>query len=1638
MDIDQQFVNSCTLTQWFPASEKNSIYRDNFIDCIEKSFDDGEHIIVIDGEEGIGKTTLLTQFAQKYCNDSFLMFIGSKCSWDYNAQIRIDDLCRQIHFYINKDVYLDNNTFEIFQLRDYFIKLIYNLKVYRKKVYILIDGLDQIPQEAKGNVDILLESIPLTNENIRILISTRSKSSDIISRIERVSKPNFIKLTGFSMLETKSFFKDIESLNDSDIETIYQSCKIPRRLSVIKDKIKSCSNIDECIKALTENLELFLEEEWHKNPANEIETKILSILTYDPITRNIEIIARILKIEVCKIMDIVKNSKYLSLEELKRDIWFSSEIYKSFFERILIDTSKYIRTMIIDYYVSNNDYTNPVVPSLMLSSGRLEDVLNYMSYDNMELILSDSCSYSTLISNIGYALRASESCSKAADSIKYSIAKNVVKDVGEVSVLLSEIDALFSLGKIDEAISFAQKAYTNEDRILLLSRVAKKLNNSGTTINPGIIDQIQELHIRIDYTQLKDRAVEIASEIIHFKPDLAIEIIEKTSGHNTVLENELDFAFARLSLERMSAKDSPENDDILNDIHSRISIKGLHNISKGLHFLLKGLDVSDLLSEINKLETISEKVLIIRKWLDINRKKTAALEVIDYAIQLISTSTEYKPSSDFYCDIVKPLPYLSSHIDAERLIKWFDNQQESIIKSSSIEDYVNIQIVICVTQSHHQMALLAERLINLYGYIYDIEDIVIKTECLSSLISKYDDINLDPQIEEKEKIYETITTDLSENVKKIALLTADHIKSFRQIIVNLSKRNFDLVEQVITCVNTLDRRNRCYYYSLDSYAEFTDKAQLSVKIIMNIINAIKDSALKGVAIYHVCEIFHKESKDVLPQPVWRAIFSSVKSIDDATLKTSILSNLIVMNDRYVEDTILWDNLLETWQAIDLHTDKIEIGYSVVSKLASKCQDRCLAFYKQIKVVESSIIFNTTSTFVNYILYLQNTIRAFAGLINKSIYNPDDYESIKGLILEIPSHCLRMRMWNDLALRFYSANHIDKGIQIVEKEMIPLLEAVDDRDKDSLNNVMTHAIVSFYKYDAIFALGKLTEMTDIRRNEGIINICNYIMYNVVPSDPIDNIKRFAKKLLYTEYICLLKLTNETTSDFSCYTIILALIDSMDPNRGNLSKNQISELSSKIEELINHKFPNQTCIKHDGFKIIALAQLNRINRNIDLKELFETAVNDIPNTADLVYVLAVLSELTPDTTFRKKILTRAEELINEIPSQYERLEHLELLGFHLWYKDKTASKKLFSKAIDLCKCSQYKDCMNTQKNIIEIVNRLDTEYAKSLIDIIDDDSSRKAARDSALDQKNQLKLKENLSKGNIVNEDFMSKNNYANLVDTTWNLLGQINAGGVTPIAYKNMTQYFEYIEDIGSYNLYPILAWMIENLIRKYSTTDSASMIIRPFFDNLLLGMKFMIHILQKANGMQIIENRASPKNDDRCIIIMPMERDKGISFVKSYLQSQEFKQVIICDKYFDPTCLDVIRMISQIQPNCEFKILTSRDTKNKFQKDEIEETIEETYKAYWRKNIAEDAIPCIDIVTVTIDNLFPSHDRYLITEQLVFQFGASIHGFGMTSSSQISIVDGQAAETIRKEMTQYAKMDRYANGKNVRYTQITI
>lgn len=123
------------------------LVRTNIIEDIEELAKES-NLIIIQGSEGIGKTTTLLQFAEAHLFDCFTYFINSAYGQSYRQEYILEDLGRQLIFHNNAEINNDEVLIDEGLFNSLLLELMKKSSKKGKRIYFVIDGLDQIEKSS--------------------------------------------------------------------------------------------------------------------------------------------------------------------------------------------------------------------------------------------------------------------------------------------------------------------------------------------------------------------------------------------------------------------------------------------------------------------------------------------------------------------------------------------------------------------------------------------------------------------------------------------------------------------------------------------------------------------------------------------------------------------------------------------------------------------------------------------------------------------------------------------------------------------------------------------------------------------------------------------------------------------------------------------------------------------------------------------------------------------------------------------------------------------------------------------------------------------------------------------------------------------------------------------------------------------------------------------------------------------------------------------------------------------------------------------------------------------------------------------------------------------------------------------------
>jgi len=147
------------------------------------------------------------------------------------------------------------------------------------------------------------------------------------------------------------------------------------------------------------------------------------------------------------------------------------------------------------------------------------------------------------------------------------------------------------------------------------------------------------------------------------------------------------------------------------------------------------------------------------------------------------------------------------------------------------------------------------------------------------------------------------------------------------------------------------------------------------------------------------------------------------------------------------------------------------------------------------------------------------------------------------------------------------------------------------------------------------------MSDVNRDRALSATVWFLLTKTPPWDPVEWRPRIGCDISFEDAGKIIGLLRQFTADWPIYTFIETLVDSATGSayRDNFKRGQRAEIARQLEELVAEEFPNDRFIRHDGYKIVSAAQLNRLKESKETVPQAALAADaeviDIPSGATL---------------------------------------------------------------------------------------------------------------------------------------------------------------------------------------------------------------------------------------------------------------------------------------------------------------------------------------------------------------------------------------------------------------------------------------
>lgn len=1626
----------------FPNRNWNElILRENYINQLENDLDLQE-MVFIEGDEDSGKTTLCGQFCRKHFANTISIFFNPLSSVDYSIDYFYSCFISQIRHLLGdsiEDIENDNHvTNEKYSY--YILQLRRKVKKLKNKFYLVIDGLEEGLSNHSELIKTIFENVPFGQDIFRLIVTgDKNKFIALNSNLKKISHKS-ITLAGFTSHEINTFLDINDANRRDDIHDLYKITKgFPGRLATLK-RLKDNYTLTEILESNTYNnwVQLDCDTIDSTDSVNNVILSILALSNHSLKIDDIEKITGLSKSE-CEL----KFKELFVLEVKNQYVTYISAAYKKYFQNILRTTKRKVDDILMKYFANEGTLESRFELSKIYAENKQwPKIIPIIDEKFIVDTLESTGSLTKVTESLELGFKASEHLNKYADIWKYSIQGSIINELDNYLFWESEILARISLKDFSGAIDLAENAVLKVDRLRLLALVARKEKQINNKVNEDLIDLIQSLYNTTDLSSVGDLIYDIVSDLFYAIPNLAIEIIEKSSGQ-TVDKNINDWIVAKLSIAAISSSDDDDNSlknkklNLIENLNNP-SVKKIH---QSITFLVGNYTAKKVLEEVKKLSDSNERLKLLRLWLNNNKEHSKDLGVvINTAIDELIEGSSY---STMTLEVMKELSYQLAYVSEFDAKKNLLHRFRTLTKDLKDLGLTKDKYVYQLNIFHTEYTLTKEKALgslkSIINEIDGLEDLLSKIESFCEVYSKLQTINKPLFANQLKFTYSRILS----LVEELLLSTANHYKICKNILTTLGKNNPMLGLKICKKLNTMISRDRSRLIVLDAYLDNNLK-NVQIKFLIEIEQSFEYVIPQRLCLKHVLERY-SEAKS-LHHNIIEELFYFTKKIPFLDIHSNkvyahLLTYRIVAKNEHWKNKIskaLKVKIVKDWKDIESDWEKIDVGFTICSEIAKIDNDFAQMIFSETEKLKKDSWLDSESVAETYLNCLNLVIRAYNCLLVSGIDTPNDFKIIGDLLNRIPSEIERLDIWNELCINADHLNNSTITKKIYDVHIFPLVHSIIHKEHN-LHSI-TRSLILVHKYNQEIAIEYLNKLSQLSREEACSIICEFYLSGRSPYEVYDGeLTKYDSTA--SDIIRAISLLKHVDTDAKIFSLINMICDAIINNKTIITRIQTSEIASKLEEIIELKLPDKNNIQHDGYKIVSQIKVELVRRSITPWSEYLNRANNIGNISDRLFTKSIMlgnlpfDKMGDGKSFRANIFDQILDELGKLNSHYEFVDRVIQVSEYMYDVDRTKWKDIVSKAFQISnKFEEGSEMYDYQKKIIDSMYRLDPDYSKTLINMIDNED--KERRNTALLKKYHETLEvANKIKNNLTLEQ-REKANYGVIIRGIYKAYAALNSGKITVKKISEVSKYLYIGNKLPLKEVIPIYIYYLSNCSKAYRAKKSDNQIGDTLINNFRATIKAteLVQILS--------EKRKINNNIDRKFFIEedfsanrpinPGTREEAIGFINDWIQEQIEDFVIIIDPYYVKEDIEILKMIKEKDDSIEINILGCNDGQKA--------NIEEDYKAYWKK-ISDELPPFTNFTFCWVpddNNNKPIHDRWIISKNGGLRLGTSFNSLGKKKESEISIMKPSESNSIKEQTADYlSKKKREFNNQRLSYKSFT-
>jgi hypothetical protein len=909
-------------------------------------------------------------------------------------------------------------------------------------------------------------------------------------------------------------------------------------------------------------------------------------------------------------------------------------------------------------------------------------------------------------------------------------------------------------------------------------------------------------------------------------------------------------------------------------------------------------------------------------------------------------------------------------------------------------------------------------------------------------------------------MHSAVQKELEENVALLLAGSSSHFDVLKATIGILAAKQPEFALHIIEQINTTERRDQAYY-DLATEMQKNPAASLDFRILLDIIKKRTSGETKWQILSDLFATIYGQ-RETLDSKILLEIQPFVPMIEEIgnsfmRCRVSCLAYALLSVVDKTEQYLLIRNQLhkvmdQSLEAIEPTWAKIDAGNQIALNLAPIEKQKAKEYLNNAKSIADSQAIEAEKSIECFIATLKLAIRSYCGLASHHMETKEQITTIGYLINLVPSIGEQVGLWAILALLSYAAKRKDILEIIVQKQIWPVINQFPLGEQQYRASVLKRvAPALFYCHQSrAFEILKTLSPGDLEM--ALYQICDYTFTKTPWSEPFEFKSPTSFALAYEEILDICNVIEMLNSDYYIYSIIQNLVESLISrvNKYTITEDQRQNIKNRLRKVVEQKLPDKNNIRHEGYKIIAEAQLMRLEKtNYSKWVSILNRIDLINNIADQAYVYAVVACCIPISNVELKNLRincidNSIKKAKTIPSVIDRVDHYIDIAETIEMIDEPTSRSTLREAMKTAVTVDDPEGIYTkQRQIIDVAYKISKDFAEELANYFDCDPARMQARmDTVLEEPKKimarfdlhqhlksLKSKEALIKG----EDSAKSDEDSEGIDPQeiWKTLASLNADYMNPFRLEDISKYLGQASKLPLRRSFAIYLWWVVNGVKRIQDSPNTQSIIGSIFESSVALSYFTLQINAKTKEQLKHFQKLNKSNELQTEVVTVVDIrnvDEVKEFLRLWLSQHLGESLLISDPYFTQEDLWLLNIVLSERADCKVTIVTGEKCIDNMSRPDL------AFGSEW-KRVSDQNPPDTNVIVVSSDNVgvSPIHDRFWLSNGCGLSFGTSANAIGGHRISQIASMSIDQYEKWSLQLDPFVRFQKIVDGIPIKY-----